>query len=110
MNKQIKIRIYDYETRDEINMNMNMLIHSKAGFLAEGAPSTASVELSGFFRLIRWLISRGFPDSDDVPLFALDEPAPFDDDDDAPASGFGFINLAISRFTSSMDCKYKKKS
>lgn len=89
------------------------VVHSKLGFLADVGPSVASVTVSGFLRLIRWLISVAFGFSaswTDAP--ADDEPpAPDDDDDEPPCDdcGMGFIKRAISRLTSSMDCNLKKK-
>lgn len=75
-----------------------------AGFLAGEPASTTSDGVSGFFRLIKWLMSLGFASAD----MAVDEPAALDDEP-APLlldSGIGFMNNAIWRFTSSNDCNW----
>lgn len=94
------------EMRINVMKNMKILrnVGQTVGFLAGEDPSGTSVGVSGFFRLIKWLISFGFSwtssDADALapPAAADDEPASLFDD-----SGMGFIILAISRFTSSSD-------
>lgn len=80
-------------------------VPAKFGFLAGDADSGASATASGFFRLIKWLISVALGFST-TGAGALDEDPPADDDDPLPfevGSGFGFISFAISRLTSSTD-------
>lgn len=50
--------------------------------------------MSGFFRLIKWLMSLGFASADED----ADEPAAADEDEPAPLlldSGIGFMKSAI---------------
>jgi hypothetical protein len=88
------------------------LLQSTACRLA-GEPSvSAALTVSGFFRLIKCVISvglllavSGFEDD-------ADEDAPPADDDDVPAPSLddsvGFIIFASSCLTSSMDCGWTK--
>lgn len=75
-----------------------------AGFFAGEPASTASLAVSGFFRLIKWLMSLGFAsaenaDDDDAAPAAV--AADDDDEDDGPVPllvddcGVGFMNNAI---------------